>query len=82
MKDNKVSLTIRLSPELMAHVKKHGASNYSHFIQELVRKHALDSAVDDDIVARLARQVAKDQYLLNVIQEEVRTLVKAFTNEY
>jgi hypothetical protein len=59
MKQTKVSLTIRLTPELMAYVKQKGASNYSHFVAELIRKEALGD-VTDDVVARLVQRILKE----------------------
>lgn len=81
MKQTKVSLTIRLTPELMAYVKQKGASNYSHFVSELIRKEALGD-VTDDVVQRLIQRVVKDDYFWERVEARVDSRFSLLKSDY
>jgi len=67
---NKVHLTIRLDPKLLAYIKQQAPDNMSRFVEELVRKHAADN-VQDDTLARLKRAIISDNDFLNAVAGKI-----------
>lgn len=71
MNDNKVQLNIRLAPELRAYLKKRAPENMSRYVNELIRKDALDNVQDDSVVARLRHSILKDDAFWERVEARV-----------
>jgi len=71
MNDNKVQLNIRLTPELRAYLKKRAPENMSRYVNELIRKDALDNMQDDNVVARLQHSILKDDAFWERVEARV-----------
>lgn len=66
MNTNKVHLTIRLDPKLHAYVQQQAPDNKSRFVEDLIRKHALDN-VQDDAVARISAAIINNPAFLAAV---------------
>lgn len=77
MSDNKVQMNTRLSPQLHAYLKQRAPANVSAYMEELVRKDALDN-IEYDAVARITQQVLKQ----DILWERVDAYIRQEMREY
>jgi hypothetical protein len=70
MKQNKVQINTRVTPQVYAYLKEQAPSNISHYVEELIRKDMLDN-IQDDVVARMKRVIIADQNFIEAVASKL-----------